>query len=570
MIFKVACRKAKEYNINMDPNKINDAPQALEKPQPQVIESEKIEENYSPTTTETLNKPSEYVVKTFEDESRRNNERGMAVNGLASDVAAWYEKLRTAIENRDEEVILRAAIERIIRRRLLLGGNGNTVAAPLVRELVWARYFEDESIGDDTVGEVASAIDLWLDFRNLVLGKHIVKEGELNEWIYQLLSCAIEALLRDNDRKEAMISYIFHNVRRLIKIEDDTEETRDAQTFIAVRKSYAKEDLPFLRYALFVQYFGKLTRENLEETVENFSAGKKVIEEQLGYKGRFKIYEYVKRQIPPFLIFEDVLRSYSGKFKQLISNDSEFTKIIDETCSARYSEISKKVRRAIIRSIIFILLTKTFLAFTIEGTYDKIVYGHIVWPVLIINISIPVIMMIIVSFFIKAPGKDNTLRIINRIKSLLYDAEPQLGRQLTFTLAPKQKTLMDTIFTVIWSLTYLISFGILIYILTLLGFNAVSQFFFLFFFAIVCFLSYRINQAANIYTIKDKPRFITFFVDFFFMPIARVGSYLAEGVRSINVFIFLLDMLIEMPLKGLIAFFEQWFSFLHSKREDLA
>ena len=129
---------------------------------------------------------------------------------------------------------------------------------------------------------------------------------------------------------------------------------------------------------------------------------------------------------------------------------------------------------------------------------------------------------------------------------------------------------MDTIFTSVWVATYAISFGIIIYILTRLGFNFVSQIFFLFFFAIVCFLSYRINQAANLYTIKDKPRAITFFVDFFFMPIARVGSYLAEGVRSINVFVFVLDMLIEMPLKGLIAFFEQWFSFLHSKREDLA
>jgi hypothetical protein len=103
-----------------------------------------------------------------------------------------------------------------------------------------------------------------------------------------------------------------------------------------------------------------------------------------------------------------------------------------------------------------------------------------------------------------------------------------------------------------------------------LNFNYVSQIFFIFFFAIVCFLSYRINQAASLYTVKDKPKLYTPFVDFFFMPVARVGRYLAEGVRSINIFIFLLDMLIEMPFKGLVSFFEKWFYFLHSKREDLA
>ena len=129
---------------------------------------------------------------------------------------------------------------------------------------------------------------------------------------------------------------------------------------------------------------------------------------------------------------------------------------------------------------------------------------------------------------------------------------------------------MDTIFTTVWLATYFISFGIIIYVLSRLHFNFVSQTFFLFFFAIVSFLSYRINQAANLYTVKDKPRIYTPFVDFFFMPIARVGRYLAEGVRQINILIFLLDMLIEMPFKGLVAFFEQWFFFLHSKREDLA
>ena len=108
---------------------------------PQVIEGERVIESFHDNPADPLNKPSEYLIKTFEDNSRKHHEQGMSVNGLASDVAAWYEKLRTAIENRDEEVILRAAIERIIRRRLLLGGNGKTVAAPLLRELLWAKYF---------------------------------------------------------------------------------------------------------------------------------------------------------------------------------------------------------------------------------------------------------------------------------------------------------------------------------------------------------------------------------------------------------------------------------------------
>lgn len=539
------------------------------KSDPEIIEGEKVSEDYSSTPQESLNKDSEYLIKAREEASRKKGDQGFA-SGIASELAAWYERLRTAIENRDEEVILRAAIERILRRRLLLGGNGKTAGSLLVRELIWARYFPDESITDEQILEVEETIDLYLELRNSVPKHNKINESELNEWIYHLMASDIEDRLNPTPQKEAMISYIFRNLKQMITIRDDTEETRDVQIFIAIRKSFAKEDLPFLRYALFNQYFGRLKQDNLKQTAQKFSEGKRIIEDQLNYPGRFKVFEFVKRQIPPFLILQDVLEKYNGRLRQLILNSEEFINVITETCSARYANISGKVRRAIIRSIIFILLSKVFLALTIEGTYDRFAYGHIVWGILAINIAIPVGMMVLVSFFIRAPGKDNTQRIINRINSLLFDETPDLGKSLSFNYKPRAKSLRDTIFTAIWLGTYLLSFGIIIYILSRFNFNFVSQAFFLFFFAIITFLSYRINQAANLYSVKERARLLTPLVDFFFMPIARVGRYLAEGVRQINVFIFVLDMIIETPLKGLIAFFEQWFSFLHSKREDLA
>jgi hypothetical protein len=517
-----------------------------------------------------VNKPSIYLIKAYENGDKRKTERGRFTRGIASELAAWYEKLRTAIENRDEEVILRAAIERILRRRLLLGGTGSTVAEPLVRELVWAKYFPDESIGDDKIAQVEKVIDLYLELRQNVPTYNKTRESDLNEWTYELMSTDIEDVLSPSEKKEAMISYIYHHIKPMVTIRDDTEETRDVQVFIAIRKAYAKEDLPFLRYNLFNQYFGRLSDKNIKDVTRRFEEGRKIIEDQLNYRGRFKIFTFVKMQMPPFLILNDIMTNYRDTFDELIQNDEEFTNTITQTCEARYANISSKVRRAIVRSIIFIFLSKVFLALTIEGTYDRFVYGHIQWGIIAANIFIPVSMMLIVSFFLRPPGKDNTDRIAMRIKSLLFDGEPQLGRPLSFNHKPRAKTILDTIFTTVWLGTYVISFGIIILILTRFGFNFVSQAFFIFFFAIVCFLSYRINQAASLYTVKDTPKIYTPFVDFFFMPIARVGRYLAEGVRQVNIFIFLLDMLIEMPFKGLVAFFEQWFFFLHSKREDLA
>ncbi|HVT01558.1 MAG TPA: hypothetical protein VHE53_05030 [Patescibacteria group bacterium] len=539
------------------------------KDNPDIIEAEKVP-TYQALPNNGLNRAADYLVKVFEEEKRVNRERGMAVNPIASEVAAWYEKIRTAIENRDEEVILRAAIERIIRRRMLLGGSGKSVSAPLVRELIWARYFPDESIGEDKIMEIEETIDRYIELRTAVLAKHAAKESEMNEWTYQLMSSDIEDRLNPTIKKEAMVNFIFHNIHKLVTIKDDTEQTRDVQVFIAIRKAYAKEDLALIRYNLFNQFFGRLSGENIKDTIDRFAEGKRIIDEQIKYRGRFKIFEFVKRQIPPFLILEDIMRNNHGKVREIIHNKEELNRKIDETCETRYAAISTKVRRAIIRSIIFIFLTKVFLALTIEGTYDRLVFGHILWHVIAINISIPVGIMILMSFFIKPPGRDNTERIKIRIDSLLFDEMPALGKALIFNHKPKAQTLFDTIFSIVWLSTYFVSFGFIIYVLSRLDFSFVSQGFFIFFFAIICFLSYRINQMASQFTVKDKPRLITPFIDFFFMPIARVGRYLAEGVSQVNIFVFLLDLVIETPLKGLIAFFEQWFSYLHQKREDLA
>jgi len=49
----------------------------------------------------------------------------------------------------------------------------------------------------------------------------------------------------------------------------------------------------------------------------------------------------------------------------------------------------------------------------------------------------------------------------------------------------------------------------------------------------------------------------------------RVGMYFTEGIAQINVIIFIFDFLIEAPLKTIFLFFEQFFSYLHTGREDL-
>jgi len=503
-----------------------------------------------------------------EKEERVQDAKKVSVNPIVSKFAS-YERLRNAMEFREDEVILRATIERILKRRLLLGGNGKTTAEPLVKELLWARYLPDNEIAHSKVLEVEQSIDLHLALRLRVLAEHRMSDTLINDWIYDLMSSDIQYILNPKREKEVIANFMFQVLKDDVSITDDSEETKDAQVFMAVRKAYARDDLAFLRYQMFKQYFGKLTHKSLEHTVKNFLSGYREIMKQLEYPGKERIYTYVKRRTAAFFIFEDVLMSHKDNLSSFLENPEELEKSVLEAADRRYKGISKKVRTAIIRSVIFILLTKLAFAFVVEGTYERIIFGHIIISNIIINTTIPPLLMVIVSLFIRTPGVDNSHLILKYINELLYQENPQLGDRLSMTIKKEKSGTFHVVFNVLWLVSFVLSFGAIYFVLSKLGFNIISKLIFMFFLTIVSFLAYRISLLANVYRVGEKQGLGTLLVDFFFMPVIRVGRKLTQSISQVNIFLYLFDFFIEAPFKLLFAFFDQWFYFLHRKTEEL-
>lgn len=518
----------------------------------------------------SLSQMAKTLISVFEKEDLPTHDKKISVNPVVSKVASLYEKLRNAMEYREEEVILRASIERILKRRLILGGNGKTTAEPLVKELVWAGYFPDNSLSESVLEKVEKRIDLYLAFRQKIILKHGFKEKNINEWTFHLMSSDIEKTLSIHKEKDLLNNFMFHIMKNNITITDESEETKNAQVFMAVRKSFAKDDLAFLRFHLFTQFFGEITHDSLDKIVDSFTKGHEEIQRQLSYKRKEKIYNFVRKKSAIFFILEDLLKTYRGEFKEIYANEDEFKKIVLKACDSRYSGIVSKVQTAIIRSILFILLTKAFFAFTIEGFFENLIFGKIMWDSLIINTTSPALLMFLVSLFIKTPDKNNSQRILSFLKIILSGSNPKFDNPLIMKKNPdKANPVMSAVFTFLWFLAFLLAFGAIVFVLTKLRFNIISQGVFLFFIAIVSFLSYRIWLTSVTYSVETKQGLTTPFVDFLFMPVIRVGRSLTEGISQFNIFLFLFDFIIETPFKGLFEFFEQWFGFLHSKREEM-
>ncbi|MBI2338520.1 hypothetical protein HYU95_05050 [Candidatus Daviesbacteria bacterium] len=519
----------------------------------------------------TVNKLSAALVAAYDKASAPNHDKTISVNPLVAEIATWYEKFRTAMDYREDEVILRSTIERILKRRLLLSRKGSVIATPLIRELVWARYFPDSTICESQVTKVSDLIDLYLDLEELINKKHRINRGIVNEWILHLLSSEIEHILKPNDPKDIMSNFIFGIFKDRVIISDDTEQTRDLQTFIAVRRAYANDDLAFLRYHLFKQYFGNITEHNEEKVAERFPEALKEIEGQFQYPARDRVYTYIKNQTIPFLILDDVLRKYRGRAFSVVSDEDTLSAEALSACNARYSAIAGKVKRAIVRSVIFIFFTKAVFAIFVEGTFERLIYGRILWPSIALNTLTPPLLMIVVGSVIKRPGRDNSMKILRKINTILYDDPPVLDPPLVIKKRPGRiGPMLWSVFIMLWFATFVLSFGAIIFILTKLHFNPLSQAIFVFFLAIVSFIAYRINRTAHMYIIKErKENLKSLFSDFFFMPFIQVGRRLTLAISQINIILFIFDFIIETPFKGIFAFFEQWFLFLRTQREKL-
>ncbi|KKP80485.1 MAG: hypothetical protein UR81_C0026G0003 [Candidatus Levybacteria bacterium GW2011_GWB1_35_5] len=510
------------------------------------------------------------LIEVFETQQNQLNDEKITVNDLLSKFASWYEKFRTAMDYGSEETIPRRAIERMLKRMLFLETNSRSIAKGLVRELIWAGYFPNATVPHSLIERVANSIDLHLKLKDEVTKQKVLSSDKLNEFTLQILSCEIFYILLPNKEKEAVTNFMFRVLSKSIRIEDETDQTKDIQVFLAIRKSFAKDDIAFLKYKLFTQIFGRLSDENFDNVVKNFINGYKEIRFQLSYPKKERILSHIKKVTPAFLILFELLTQEKGNIKLLAKDQEVLRQRVFDICERKYRTIRGKIQRAIIRSFIFILFTKALIAFAVEGAFESIFFGRIQWLSILLNTILPPTIMGVVGVMIRTPSEQNSQFIFTDVQKLLFEEDPVIAHAVSLTIKRKAAaSFKDYIFSALWIFTIMLAFGIILFFLDVLHFNILSKSIFIFFIAIISFLSYRIYQTANSYTVFKKQNILTPVFEFFFIPIIRVGRQLTEGFSQINFLLLVIDFIIEAPFKGLMGFFEQWFMFVANKREEL-
>ena len=489
-----------------------------------------------------------------------------------------YEKVRNAVEYREDHLIRKAAIERIIKRRFSINPSGKNEAENLLRELLWARYFDDGSLGGDDVNQIQEIIDKYLKLKQLITaGRPVEEKSYLYQFIIDLLTCEIEENLNpEGSTREASFTFFVYQVlRRKIKIEGVSYYKKDAFFLAAIEKAYRRSDRSYQRFHLFITFYNKIQRYSDNELIALSSKLPEIfnkIDQMLNNQFVDKLVRFTKKHLPPFLTLFDIIKSKKPPNNQLtvITDKTSLWNVVDQTCRDKYQSIGLRLRNLAIKSFIYIFLTKMLFALILEYPVSKLIDGEVNNSSILINSLFPPFLMLLILAFFRLPGEDNTRKIYSRIIEII-DASKSFETRVAFMpkATPSKRPILIFGFTIFYSLTFIITLLIIYELLLYLNFNLVSQVVFIFFLSIITFFSYRIKQIVNEYRLEEKESIFSPIIDFFFMPVLSLGKFFSSELAKLNFFIVIFDFIIEAPFKFLFEIIEEWISFVKKRKEEI-
>lgn len=558
-----------------------------------VFENKQVQENLDVSTENSQEKSSDSkgpfspfssnFLEEFENRLLNLKETGeptVRVSEVLGGLARLYERIRTTVEYKGEHVLRRNAVERILKRLIWEQGTLRSnvdiqrVATALTKELIWARYLPNDQITQSKIEEVKTAIEkysyLLQNLDNLPKGVSLTK---IRTWIWGVASSEIEDIL-DPSYRELFVDLMYNWFKSYfdwadVKVDD---HDKSIQIYLAVHRAFPKSDEPIMRYHLLLKEYPnwqKADKEELNKLILEFPKIYDEIEEHLEFPGRFVLYRKVQKYSAAFNIFHEIAISEKLNLRKLLEDKKKFEEKVREVCVAKYRQINERVKTGIVRSIIYIFLTKVVFAMLIEIPSEIFLYDEVRYLPLSVNIIFPPIMMFIIGMSIRVPGAKNTEAILVRLKSVIYKGSELTSQQFSLSKSGRNSSL-GAFFGLLYSLLFILVFGSITFLLYSLNFSIFGVIVFFFFLSLVILFAFRVRYNTTQLRVEaDNESFFSHIASYLTLPFLNLGFFLSKGLAKINFFTIILDFLIEVPLKNIIEIFEEWTSFLREKKEEV-
>ncbi len=501
-----------------------------------------------------------------DDALRREISHSEKVNvvGAGGSLTAAYEQLRNATENTEEHLLLQNAIRRfykqlfITRDEALVRTSGNELAI----ELTFAGYVANDSLAKFQLEAISDLATSHYRLYERLLKKRSISPDISNKWVLDTLSAQVESVISQHQRDTAFINFAYEYLESIVPHESVASSKTEADEygaalFVAIHKALLKSNTAIIRTALMRRY--QITPEN----PDSYVAFNRRIDHLLTASLTDKLYRVVDRQGAPLRIMRRMMDDHE-EFVKWLPRRETFLEKFEQQVNKEYAQIGRRINRAIIRSVIFLIITKFIIGIAIEVPYDFWAHGEIIWVPLIINLLFPPLYMVALRLTHTLPGFANTTALVDRADAMLYGTKT--------TLVKKQLTgrRYGPVFSVLYVIFSLAVFAGVLWGLLMLGFSLVHIAIFFIFISAASFLGFRLSRLIReLELVRSSSNGLTFLRDVVYLPFVVVGQWMNEKYSQVNIVSTILDMLIELPLKTILRLIRQWGAFIDDRKDKL-
>jgi hypothetical protein len=494
------------------------------------------------------------------------------VNQVIGKAALIYEKIRNAIDYREEHLLRKNALFRILKRKLmiekiLINQTEDKLAEQIVQEMIRAGYLKNNQEPQEKILKIQFILEKY----NYFIQHADLKQDQFN-WILELEACEMEEILVSPLKELAMVRFAFEVMtpRIVTKNGELEEKEKELQSLLAMHRALRKADTGMLRYVLWTLYYPNWQAPDSNyvfEIAKQFKEISKEIDSQLKHPWKKSLDKIARNNAIVFWSIQDVIEKNPAKALEIFSDPEQTKNAIMRALEKRYKTVKRKLATGVVRSIIYVFFTKMLLAILIEFPLDMMISKQVNYMALTTNILFPPVIMLFVALAITTPGKANTDAVLAEVKSMMFSP------QTASTFAVKEPHKRHILTRMILNLLYLCVFSASIYFiykgLSLIGFNWVSIMIFIFFLSIVSFFGIRIKRPVKeIMIVQKRDNIFSLLIDLFSLPFATFGRWLSFKFSKVNFIAFIFDFIIEAPFKIFIEVLEDLFKFWREKKDE--
>lgn len=496
---------------------------------------------------------------------RSTRGRKISVSGVGAGVTAVYEQLRNASEYAEEHLLVQKALRRFYKRTLSFHHRtviDTALAEEVITELTQAGYLENNTQAVEVIEKLEKIINKHYE-TYWQLAKSGAGRKKAEGWTLDLLSVESEELIAKPNFHDDYIQFAYQHYldnldRSYFAQWGGNRQGYEACLYMAVDRILARSDLANIRYDMLKLY--QITSQDIKAYKKFHASIDKTYHAEL----TDQISRYINKYGAPLRVLKDLVERNPDS-ALILPDRQQFMSAYESQIYDAYKDAKQRLNKGVIKSIAFIIITKTILGIAVEIPYDLAVMGHVaIWP-LIVNLITPVVYLFILRLGLKLPGSNNTATMQDFIQNTLYVNTDKVR------LYPRPRRDNYPIgFKIVYGLMFLIVFSAVIYQLVIWRFNIVQGVIFIIFLATVSFLGFRLSRIIReLEIVAARPSFLTVLRDFIYMPFIALGQWLSAKYSELNIVALVLDRVIEMPLKSVLRLVRQWVGFMSEKQDQI-